>query len=102
MSKKALRDREFRLEWIKNNPPNLNGNWICYLQISTLCLQRLDKQTLTLEHIVPKGRGEEYRYNENNIKPACAPCNGLKGSQTLESLAKTYPHLRKYIVDTNY
>lgn len=88
---------ETRGQWFKDNPPNLNGVYICYLQISELCPKRLTPGRTTLDHIVPRGRGKQYKYDVNNLRPSCFACNSLKGSQTLETLAKTYPHLNKYL-----
>jgi 5-methylcytosine-specific restriction endonuclease McrA len=78
---------------MEDNPGNA-GYWDCYLRISLICLGQMDEQRLTLEHVIPKGRGEKYRYDPNNIKPACAYCNSLKGSRTIKSLTKDYPHLK--------
>lgn len=90
-------DKQTRLKWIEQNPPDEYGYWDCYLRISNLCLKRVDIQTMSIEHMTPKNRGSEYRHNLNNIRPSCMPCNGLKGSRTLESLAKEYPHLQKLL-----
>lgn len=90
VNKKAAADREIRKEWIKQNP----GPWNCYLNISPMCLGYLDESTMVLDHVIPKGRGNKYRYDLNNLKPSCVFCNGLKGSRTIESLSKDYPHLK--------
>lgn len=96
-SKVDLTWRDTVSKWKLANPPNLNGNWICYLQISKMCLGRIDKHSLTLDHVIPKSRGIEYKYDINNLKPCCMPCNSLKGSRTLENLSKDYPQLKGYL-----
>lgn len=42
---------------------------------------------LTLEHVYPKVKFPEFKYNYKVLKPACAFCNKLKGSNTPEQLA---------------
>jgi 5-methylcytosine-specific restriction endonuclease McrA len=86
-------------KWHLANPA-IHGLWECYLQISSLCPRQLDKDQLTLEHVIPKVRGRKYKYDINNIKPACVYCNSIKGSQTLEALVKSYPQLNYLIVDS--
>ena len=85
-------------KWVKDNPPDDDGTWECYLQISSKCLKRVSKRTMTKEHVEPKVKRPDLKFDPNNIRPACSWCNKLKGSQTLEQLAKTFPHLKKYCV----
>lgn len=96
-NKTVQREREFKNQYLQDNPPDQWGYYLCYLQIHPLCPKRLTVEQMTLEHIIPAGRGEKYKYDPKNIKPACAFCNGLKGSRTLEALAKDYPHLKVYL-----
>ena len=77
---------EARHEYIKNNPPNHQGYWRCYLQISPNCLRYVDKDTLTLDHVESRTRAPEKLTEQTNLKPACGPCNELKGSRGLEEL----------------
>ena len=78
---------ETRNEWIQQNPP-VNGYWTCYLQITPLCPRVLDIDQVTLDHEVPKGRNKKLQFDLNNLKPACAYCNGAKGSNTLQELKR--------------
>ena len=87
--------------WYALNPPDENGNWICYLQIADLCPKLLDKEQITLEHVIPKSRGKKYKYNVNNIRPACVYCNSLKGSRTLEDLVLDYPKVQTIVDNLN-
>lgn len=72
-------------EWFKLNPPDDNGNWICYLQITPECPIKLENipnapNSLQLEHYYSKVRAPELKYSVENLKPACRFCNRLKGS----------------------
>jgi len=75
-----------RKEWISNNPPNHQGYWECYLKIAPDCLGSIDIDQLTLDHVVSRTRSPDKRRNQTNFKPACGPCNQLKGSRDLEEL----------------
>lgn len=75
-----------------------NTEFICYLQISPLCLVRLDEQTAVPEHVVPKSKSSQADAHDiKKIRAACTFCNQLKGSRTIESLAKEYPHLQRLL-----
>lgn len=84
-------------KWLEVNPPDTDGYWTCYLQISTLCLGRVNQSTLTLEHVQPKVKAPELKYDITNIRASCSFCNKLKGSRTLSQLVKIWPHLVKYL-----
>lgn len=95
MSQKHYKENiETKTAWFKANPPDENGEWECYLKISKDCLGKLNYRTLNREHVVSKVRAPELRFDINNIKPACQPCNKLKGSLSIKDLAKIFPHLR--------
>lgn len=72
--------------WHDLNPPDSTGHWYCYLGIDPNCLQRLSKETLRLEHVKAKVRYPGMKYDVSNLKPACDPCNKLKGSRDLEEI----------------
>lgn len=82
-----------RQKWIQKNPPDYRGYWACYLQIHPLCPKLLDIYMMTLEHVIPKSKGEEHRRDLQNILPSCSFCNGLKGSRSIENLAKDFPNI---------
>ncbi len=84
-------------EWDKLNPPDENGEWTCYLQISPLCPRQLTIETLVREHVKPKHSHKHLQFDVTNIKPSCTFCNGVKIGKSLETLSKEYPHLKKYI-----
>lgn len=76
-----------RATWIKKNPPPIeNKYWICYLRIHPSCRGQIDITHLTLDHIVSRTRDPSLRFKLSNLKPACLPCNGLKGSRSLEQV----------------
>lgn len=101
MKQESDKSRQKRLEtsdkWFELNPPDEYGYWHCYLEISPNCPHRLTKATLELEHVKPKSKHAELKYDVNNLRPACGPCNYMKLSTSLEKLAETYPHLKKYL-----
>lgn len=97
-SAKAYAHRqETNSAWLLANPPDKNGQWQCYLQISKLCLKFVDKKTLVHEHVRSKRRHPELKHVITNIKASCTACNKAKASQELEDLAKTYPHLQSVL-----
>lgn len=61
-----------RKQWITQNP----APWQCYI-----CHKHLDKETLTLDHMLSRGRHPELRYDWDNLAPCCYQCNFDKGSK---------------------
>lgn len=89
-SKKAEKlQKDFAAAWFRANPPDKDGFWYCYLNISDMCPKRMLYGHVTLEHVYPKASGKypELKYCLVNIKPACAFCNKLKGGNTPQQLA---------------
>lgn len=84
-STKAKRQATSRA-WFEQNPPDSNGNWQCYLQISPDCPRILNRSTITLEHVKSKVRYPALKFDVNNLKAACSPCNKMKGSLDLDEL----------------
>jgi hypothetical protein len=50
VGKQAKMNKEDREQWIKNNPPDKNGVWLCYLNISPNCYIYVNKRELNVEH----------------------------------------------------
>jgi hypothetical protein len=74
-----------RATWIRNNPPPIEGQyWECYLQIHPWCPRRIDLAHLTLDHVVSRTRDPSLRFKAENLRPACMPCNEMKGSRALD------------------
>jgi 5-methylcytosine-specific restriction endonuclease McrA len=83
--KEAKRSLETRNLWLQTNA-NKDNTWTCYLQISPWCPKLLTIETLTVDHVKPKGSHKELAHDLTNLKPACVFCNGLKGSRALDKL----------------
>lgn len=75
-----------RATWIKNNPPDKDGYWYCYLQIHPWCPVRLDIEHLTLDHVVSRSHDPKKRFSADNLRPACKYCNSEKGSRSLDQI----------------
>ena len=98
---KGLNRSQRKAKFMAANPPDDYGLWRCYLKISPACIIRMDKDQLTVEHVKPVGSYPELKDDLDNMKPACFFCNTLKGSRSIEALAKTYPHLEPLVVDSD-
>ena len=48
---------------------------------NTTCRLPLDQKTMTIEHIVPKSKYEEGKWDIRNFTILCASCNSKKGAQ---------------------
>lgn len=72
--KQAIRWEQVRASWMAR----YGTNHICYI-----CHKKLDKTTLTLDHVIPKSNARNYanRHDDSNLKPACWTCNSSKGSK---------------------
>lgn len=78
-----------RATWIRKNPPPIDGKyWECYLQIHEWCPVRIDVAHLTLDHVVSRTRDPKKRFAQDNLKPACIHCNGMKGSRSVEQVTQ--------------
>lgn len=90
--KEAKKHLETKNQWLQDNASS-SGTWQCYLQIHEWCPRILTIETLTIEHVEPKGSHRDKAHDPRNLKPACSFCNGLKGSRSIEALSKEFPHL---------
>jgi 5-methylcytosine-specific restriction endonuclease McrA len=104
-SKNSMQKRHIlKTSFFALNPPDEDGKYACYLQISPLCPKRIPKHYVTLEHVYPKNSGKypELKYVPENILPACELCNKAKLSNTPEQLAIFYPNVRHMIESTEW
>lgn len=71
--------RSVREKWIATHPEP----WNCYI-----CAVRLDSDTLTLDHVIPRSNAKNYanRHDDTNIRPACFRCNSEKGSKHVDNI----------------
>ena len=67
---------KFRRDWIKDNPPNHQGAYIC-----GICGRWVYLDDLELDHITPQGWTHARQYDRTNIQPTHARCNRQKGSK---------------------
>lgn len=93
-NKHGLKDREWikiRTAWIKANPPNHEGQYVC-----GICGRAVHSSEMELDHINPRSGSPESFSDFLNLQPAHAFCNQTKGSRRLKPLvsAKEY-ELRK-------
>lgn len=73
--KVARRWYKTRRQWFKENPAE---GYTCYL-----CGVYVPKNEVTLDHIIPRSRRPDLRYELTNLAPACWTCNSQKGSKVL-------------------
>jgi len=64
-------------KWIRKN----KQPWNCYL-----CGALLGIDTLTLDHIIPRRRRPDLRYEPSNLKACCFNCNSAKGSKVYDKI----------------
>lgn len=65
-----------RASWKRQNPPNHQGYYTCYL-----CGKYVEGSEMQLDHIIPRSRAPELRFEMSNLAPSCPKCNRKKGSK---------------------
>lgn len=65
-----------RKQWMKENPPNHQGYYFCYI-----CYRAVPSNEVTLDHIIPRSRRPDLRFDFSNLAPCCGLCNYKKGSK---------------------
>jgi 5-methylcytosine-specific restriction endonuclease McrA len=76
--KTTKEDLKRRREWIKANPPNHQGYWVCYL-----CRQWVHETGMELDHVEPRGLGGVKSKRMGELRPTHGPCNRDKGSKRI-------------------
>jgi len=74
-TKHHLTWQRYRRKWFRENPQDY---YVCYL-----CNKSLMPYETTLDHVIPRSRAPELRYEFSNLKPCCYTCNSDKGSKVL-------------------
>jgi len=68
-----------RRGWLKDNPPNHQGYYVCYL-----CEQWVSKDEVSIDHVEPRsGTSKEIVNSYDNLKPTHGICNYNKGSKRI-------------------
>lgn len=65
-----------RKEWLKTNPPNFQGYYIC-----GICGRWVHESEVELDHIQPRSARPDLRLDFNNLQPAHHMCNNNKSSK---------------------
>lgn len=65
-----------RAKWVKENPPNHQGYYTCYL-----CGGQVHLDEMALDHKKSRGRHPELRSDQSNLYPTHHACNNEKGSK---------------------
>ena len=68
--------KAFRKDWLSRNPELVFTCGICGGQVS--------REEVTLDHIIPRSSGPQFRYDPKNIQPAHYLCNTTKGSRKVD------------------
>lgn len=72
----AKQSRQFKRE----TPTNHEGYYECYL-----CGRWITPEETRPEHVKSRSHHPEHRFNKENLKPACDPCNEAKGSMDVDN-----------------
>lgn len=67
--------KKTRREWIKLNPPNHEGYYVCWI-----CSVWVPAEEMELDHIKSRTRFPKLRFVLTNLAPSCHTCNQDKGS----------------------
>lgn len=87
IGKTTQRWLDTRAQWIADHPPTVEGKyWLCYLRIHPWCPVRIDRDHMTLDHVVSRSHAPGLRFEADNLRPACSYCNTMKGSRSLDSV----------------
>lgn len=70
-----------RRNYLKANPPNHQGYYVCYL-----CGRWIPAADITVDHIIPRSRHTHAIDDPNNLALCCGNCNSIKGSQVYSTI----------------
>jgi 5-methylcytosine-specific restriction endonuclease McrA len=80
VGRKTKRWIRVRREWVKLNPPDHQGGYLC-----ALCGTWVSKEYMELDHILSRTRAPELEFELSNLQPTCSPCNEAKGSRVVDA-----------------
>lgn len=67
-----------RRDFLRLNPPNHEGYYVCYI-----CGVWVLESEITVDHIVSRSRAPHLRYTFSNLAVCCSSCNEAKGSKDI-------------------
>lgn len=89
--KKARLWVQIRRAWIKANPPDHHGGYLC-----GICAKWVHKDEMDLDHILSRSSRPDLFDNMDNLQPTHSWCNQLKGSVHVKPIVTTNEYwLRK-------
>lgn len=68
-----------RNQWVKNNPPDHAGYYVCYL-----CNRPVHIDEMELDHRQSRSRRPDLRFEQSNLSPTHHTCNTEKGSKSID------------------
>lgn len=77
--------QKVRSDFLAANPPNHEGYYTCYL-----CRQWIPAEEITVDHVVPRSRAPNLRYDFSNFAFCCGSCNAAKGSKVVNHQQEDY------------
>lgn len=66
-----------RKQWVKLNPPNHEGYYVCAIGGDWVLAEYLE-----LDHIIARSRRPDLRFELSNLQPSCSKHNSEKGSKS--------------------
>lgn len=80
MGKIQLLRARTRRAWIKANPPNHQGYWVC-----GICKRWVHESEMELDHILPSGKYPHLIAEFSNLQPTHHKYNSEKGSKVYDT-----------------
>ncbi len=84
MTKHADLWKVTRKEFLELNPPNHEGYYECHW-----CHKWVHYTEITVDHVIPRSRAPQLRYEHSNLVVCCGQCNIEKGSVIWD--VRTFP-----------
>lgn len=84
-----------RNEWIRQNPPNHEGYYTCWL-----CGSWVKAEEMELDHIKSRTRASHLRFVQSNLAPSHHICNQEKGSTEIVNPPEAEKDVHSSLDDT--